>query len=136
MEFRPAREADLEGEYAVFVAAQRELHDRRGAEWSAPAEFDRQGRWARIHRHLLAHDGERSFVAEDEERIVGFTAAWVRGGIWFLSALFVEPAFQGLGLGHELLVAPGVDRTNADSRFPRRSSRSRLRSMRSAECFR
>jgi hypothetical protein len=27
------------------------------------------------HRHLLAHDGERSFVAEDDGRIVGFTAA-------------------------------------------------------------
>jgi hypothetical protein len=33
VEFRPATEADLAGEFAVFVAAQDELHRRRGAEW-------------------------------------------------------------------------------------------------------
>jgi hypothetical protein len=39
--------------------------------------------WAGVHRHLLAHDGERSVVAEVDGRIVGFTAALVRGDCWF-----------------------------------------------------
>jgi GNAT superfamily N-acetyltransferase len=100
--FRPASEADLAGEYAVFIAAQEELHARRGAPWSAPP-FDLSGRWAHVHRHLLAHDGERSFVAEDDGRIVGFTAAIVRDDCWFFSALFIDPAYQGQGVGRQLL---------------------------------
>src|SRR5260370_25531079 len=102
MEFRPASEADLEGEFAVFAAAQQELHTRRGAAWSAPA-YDPSGRWAAVHRHLLEHDAERSFIAEDAKRIVGFTAAIVRGDCWFFSALFVHPEYQGQGVGARLL---------------------------------
>lgn len=102
MDFRPATEADLEGEFAVFVAAQQELHDRRGAVWSADP-FEPDGRWATVHRHLLEHDGERSFVAEDGDRIVGFTAAWVRDDCWYFSALFVDPDYQSRGVGRELL---------------------------------
>jgi len=99
---RPATEADLAEEFAVFVAAQVELHERRGTPWHAPP-FDPDGRWAQVHRHLLAHDGERAFVAEDDGRVVGFTAALVRDDCWFLSALFVDPAYQGKSLGRRLL---------------------------------
>ena len=102
MEFRPAAEVDLEDEYAVFVAAQHELHSRRGVEWPV-LPFDPAGRWVAVHRHLLTHDGERSFVAEDGNRIVGFTAAIVRGDCWYFSALFVDPAYQGKGVGRRLL---------------------------------
>lgn len=102
MEFRPASESDLAGEYAVFAAAQEELHTRRGAAWLAPP-FDPAGMWAQVHRHLLTHDGERSFVAEQDGRIVGFTAALVRGDCWFFSALFIDPAHQGRGVGRRLL---------------------------------
>ena len=102
LEYRRAAEPDLAGEYAVFVAAQEELHIRRGAGWSS-APFDPDGMWAEVHRHLLAHDGERSFVAEDKGRIVGFTAALVRGECWFFSALFIDPAYQGQGIGRRLL---------------------------------
>jgi GNAT superfamily N-acetyltransferase len=102
MEFRPASESDLADEYAVFAAAQEELHTRRGAAWLAPP-FDPAGMWAQVHRHLLAHDGERSFVAEQDGRIVGFTAALVRDDCWFFSALFIDPAYQGRGVGRRLL---------------------------------
>lgn len=102
MEFRQASESDLAGEYAVSAAAQEELHNRRGASWLAPA-FDPSGMWAQVHRHLLAHDGERAFVAELDGRIVGFTAALVRGDCWFFSALFIDPAQQGRGVGRRLL---------------------------------
>lgn len=102
MEFRSASAADLEGEFAVFVAAQQELHTRRGAEWTA-APFDPTGPWAAVHRHLLKHDGDRAFVATEANRIIGFTAAIVRGDCWYLSALFVHPRYQGKGVGRRLL---------------------------------
>jgi GNAT superfamily N-acetyltransferase len=102
VECRPASEADLEGEFAVFAAAQQELHTRRGADWVAQP-YDPSGRWATVHRHLLEIDGDRSFVAEDANRIVGFTAAIVRGNWWYFSALFVDPEYQGKGVGRRLL---------------------------------
>lgn len=102
MEFRQASQSDLAGEYAVFTAAQEELHSRRGAPWLAPP-FDPAGLWAHVHRHLLTHDGERAFVAEHDGRIVGFTAALVRDDCWFFSDLFIDPAHQGQGVGRRLL---------------------------------
>ena len=102
MEFRSSSEADLEGEFTVFVAAQQELHTRRGVEYPA-RPFEPTGRWAAVHRHLLKHDGDRSFVAEDATRIVGFTSAMVRGDCWYFSALFVHPEYQGKGVGRRLL---------------------------------
>ncbi len=102
VEYRRAVETDLAGEYAVFASAQQELHNRRGAAWSAPP-FDSDGPWAQVHRHLLAHNGERSHVAEDDGRIIGFTAALVRGDCWYFSALFIDPAYRGQGIGQRLL---------------------------------
>jgi GNAT superfamily N-acetyltransferase len=103
MEFRRASEDDLAGEFAVFGATMKELRDRRGAPGWPVGEFDPTGRWAGVHRHLLAHDGERSYVAEDNGRVVGFTAALVRDDCWFFSALFIAPDVQGRGVGRELL---------------------------------
>jgi GNAT superfamily N-acetyltransferase len=103
VEYRRAVEADLAGEYDVFMAAMKELHERRGDDWPDPVPLDLGGRWAAIHRHLLAHDGERCHVAEEDGRVVGFTAALVRDGVWFFSALFIDPAYQGRGVGRELL---------------------------------
>jgi GNAT superfamily N-acetyltransferase len=99
VEFRPARTSDLADEFEVFELAQRELRDRRGAEWRAP-DF---GQWEARQLHLLRHDGARSYVAEEAGRVVGFAAAWVRGEVWFLSALFVRPEQQGRGIGRQLL---------------------------------
>jgi GNAT superfamily N-acetyltransferase len=59
--------------------------------------------FAAQHRHLLRHDRERSFVAEDAGRVVAFVAALERGDAWFLSSLFVRPEHQGRGLGRALL---------------------------------
>lgn len=86
----------------MFVAAVGELRRRRGSPFSA-APFDPPGRWALVHRHLLAHDGERAFVAEQDRRIVGFTAALVRGDCWFFPALFIDSAHEGGGVGRRLL---------------------------------
>lgn len=99
MDFRPARAGDLAEEFQVFKLAQRELHDRRGAPWRGADFAD----WEPVHVHLLEHDGARSFVAEEAGRVVGFSAAWVRDDVWFLSALFVLPERQGRGIGKRLL---------------------------------
>jgi GNAT superfamily N-acetyltransferase len=99
MDFRRATADDLAEEFHVFQLAQRELHARRGADW-----VDRDfSEWERVQLHLLHHDGARCFVAEESGRVVGFTAAWVREGVWFLSALFVLPERQGHGIGKQLL---------------------------------
>ncbi len=59
----------------------------------------------RLMDHLLSTDRSRFWVAEraDEERIVGFGSATVRGPVWFLALLFVVPEEQGLGLGQTIL---------------------------------
>jgi GNAT superfamily N-acetyltransferase len=99
IEFRRAAESDLRAAYDVFVAAESELWCRHGLAWSAsPFEV-----WRAPHRHLLAQDGERSFVALDSERLAGYSAALARGDSWFLSALFVLPQYQGRRVGRELL---------------------------------
>jgi len=99
MDFRPAMAGDLADEFQVFELAQRDLYRRRGANWPGRNFAE----WERLHRHLLGHDGARSFVAEEAGRLVGFTAAWVRAEVWFLSALFVLPERQGRGIGKRLL---------------------------------
>lgn len=99
VEYRRAREDDLRAECEVFLTAQSEVLKRHGfgAPQTSPASF------ARTHGHLLTHDGERSFVAEASGRIVAFSAAFVRGDTWFLSAMFVLPELQGRGVGKRLL---------------------------------
>jgi GNAT superfamily N-acetyltransferase len=99
IEVRLASADDLAAEHAAFVEAQRELHDRHAVPWSPPPVEA----FARVHQHLLDHDGERSFVAYLDDRLLGFSAALVRDDAWFLSALFVHPEAQGRGLGQELL---------------------------------
>ena len=99
MDLRPASEADFAAECAVFTAAEGGVISGHGFEWSDPDPEP----WALPHRHLLAHDGERSWVAEENGRVVGFTAAFARGDSWFLSALFVHPEVQARGVGQSLL---------------------------------
>ena len=62
--YRKATVADVEAEHAVFVAAEGELLQRHGFEWSKPPTVDAV---APTLRHLLRHDGERCFVAEVAE---------------------------------------------------------------------
>jgi GNAT superfamily N-acetyltransferase len=96
---RPASEADLPALHDVFRAAVEELYERHRFEPPRPPRevFVRQ------HAHMLEHDGERFWVAEDEGHPVAFVAAIVRGEAWFLSALFVLPSHQSAGVGKELL---------------------------------
>ena len=99
MLLRPATEADFAGQLAVLDAAEGRLRARHAFAWKAPS----LDAFAATHRHLLATDPERSWVALDGSRIVAYTAAFTRGERWFLSDLFVAPTHQGAGVGSRLL---------------------------------
>lgn len=99
MKFRPAVEADLQAEYEVFRAAIEDLYGRHSFTPPPPVPEGFLGQQG----HVLRTDSERCFVAEEGGRVVAFASAWIRGDSWFLSALFVLPEFQAMGLGRELL---------------------------------
>jgi GNAT superfamily N-acetyltransferase len=108
VEYRPTTDADLAAEWEVFNKAQGGLYREHGfARNDMP--FDR---FATAHRHLLAHDQSRCFVAQAGQRVIAFTAAIVRNGTWFLSALFVDPDFQGRGIGNALFELAAEDWPN------------------------
>jgi GNAT superfamily N-acetyltransferase len=96
--YRPARPDDVAAEHAVFCGAIGELYRARSYPWTAPplAEF------AKGRAHVMATDPDRCWVAELDERLVGYTGAIVRDGAWFFSSLFVDPAAQGRGIGAAL----------------------------------
>lgn len=102
---RPARPADLPACHAVFCQAEGAVMAARGYAWPDPP-FER---WALTQRHILSTDPERYLVAEAAGRIVGFSAAVVRGRWWFFSALFIAPDHQGQGLGRRLFEAAAAD---------------------------
>ncbi len=53
--------------------------------------------------HLLTNDAGGSFVAEIGGLTVGFAMGFIRGDIWFLAQLFVQPDVHALGIGAALL---------------------------------
>jgi GNAT superfamily N-acetyltransferase len=99
VELRPTAAEDLPALHGVFTAAIGELYGRHGFDPPAPPleVFVTQ------HGHVLRHDGDRCWVAEQRGRIAGFVAAIARGDDWFLSSLFVEPTAQAAGTGKVLL---------------------------------
>ena len=97
--YRAATETDIEAEHAVFASAEGDLLERHGFGWAEAPSLDRV---APILRHLRRHDADRCFVATAEDKIVGFSAALERDETWFLAAMFVEPTFQGRGIGRRL----------------------------------
>ncbi len=99
MDLRPTAAEDLPLLHEVFRAAIGELYHRHSLEAPAPplAVFCAQ------QAHVLAHDGERCWTAEEGGRPLGFVAALARGADWFLSSLFVLPEAQAAGVGSALL---------------------------------
>ncbi len=57
----------------------------------------------RIPAHLVRTDPAGCIVAEIDGLIVGYAQALLRGDIWILSQLFVQPEVHSRGIGDELL---------------------------------
>jgi GNAT superfamily N-acetyltransferase len=117
--FRPAAPADLGACAAIWRAAINDYIGRLGQP-DIPPEVHPV---TRLFVHLQATDPDRFVVATvpagsdpvdgtgGNDRIVAFGSAIVRERVWYLSMLFVLPAFQGAGLGRGLLdrLLPGDD---------------------------
>jgi GNAT superfamily N-acetyltransferase len=56
-----------------------------------------------IQRHLVSTDPQGAWIAEANGVPVGYALSFVRGHIWFLSQLFVQPDQHGHGIGAALL---------------------------------
>ena len=107
--FRPGRNEDLEACTHVWKTA---LDDYQGRLGQPPVPDDLTP-LRRLLGHLLATDPDRFWVAVRSathgaqgdllDRVIGFTAASVRGDLWFLAMLFVDPRAQSAGLGGALM---------------------------------
>jgi ribosomal protein S18 acetylase RimI-like enzyme len=97
MAYRPAREEDLEIADALVVSTINDLTERHGfgsmAALSPP----------KFQLFSLKDDPDGLWVAEEDERVLGFAWSWVCGDIWFLAQLFVSPDQQGRSIGNELI---------------------------------
>ena len=111
--------------YALDVAT-------RPADWPPPERrsVERTEPWMVRLRHLVHHDGDGCWVAQDDDgEIAGAAAALRRDGLWALSTYAVRPGLQARGLGRQLLDAalayapadaPGIISSSHDPRAVRR----------------
>ncbi len=100
MEYRAAREEDLPAMRMVQGLAVRDLAARQGID---PATIPLDDQPTPPMRYLLRSGAGLSWVAVRDGRIAGFSQGFVRGGLWFLSNLFVDPQDQHGGTGAMLL---------------------------------
>jgi GNAT superfamily N-acetyltransferase len=106
--------ADVEGATRVQIGAFEAL-DRSAGIQARPVT---DAVWARLrirHEHFLTHDPAGSWVATEDERVVGCALALKRERLWGLSLLVVDPEVQSSGIGRRLLdasltYAQGCDR--------------------------
>ncbi len=100
-ELRVASAADVPAMLEVFFHAMENLDQQRHRPLqprnAAPLEMH--------FEHLLSTDPSSSMVADDHGRVVAFGIVMRRGNDAFLSFLFVEPRWQGHGLGRAVLDA-------------------------------
>jgi GNAT superfamily N-acetyltransferase len=96
---RQADERDLPAVAGIFAASAEDLLVRYRPDNGELLPLSSEGALP-VYRHLLATGAV--FVAEDPDP-VGFSAAVVRDGVWFLSQLWVAPARQNEGIGSALI---------------------------------
>ena len=79
----------------------------RRADQPAPTRRSEQHRasWLERTLHLVRHDPEGCWVAEDETGMVGMATSFRRETLWCLATYAVLPGRQGQGIGKPLLAA-------------------------------
>ena len=116
--YRPGGDADLDACIRTWKAGLEGYQARLGL----PPVPDDLGPLRRLLAHALATDPDRFWVAVTPagapgengepggngeggapERLIGFSSATVREGLWFLAMLFVEPDVQAEGVGSALM---------------------------------
>ncbi len=93
--YRPMTAADLAPARYIGKAAMESI--------VSPEQFAWVPAYPRTNEHLLKTDPGGCVVAEIDGLIVGFAQALLRGDIWFLAQLFVQPEVHGMGIGATLL---------------------------------
>jgi len=99
MHYRPIVGDDLDACIEVFYAADDELQKRSGL----PLNPRNVARLSALFEHIVTNDPDRVWLAENDERVIGFGMSAQRGDLTFLAFLFILPAMQARGIGRELL---------------------------------
>ena len=104
IDLRPARTEDLPACTEIWSASIGDYVRRLNQPWFGGDPEPLR----RLLAHFLATDPDRFWVATEgpvgaQGRVVGFGSATRRGSVLFLGWLFVEPRFQGRGIGRALL---------------------------------
>lgn len=105
--YRPGTNADSYAIFMIFEQTLADLLQRMGshtptsiADPEALARMWEERRSLYIH---LARTAERFWVAEKEDRVIGFSRSIVHGSVRELTELFVLPGQQSGGVGRELI---------------------------------
>jgi len=96
--YRPFTEADIAAAAYVRKAALEQLAEERNVTMESWQPFEQT-----LLQHLLRTDPDCAWTAEVNGLFVGYAMGFVRGDIWFLSQLFVQPEVHTSGAGHGLL---------------------------------
>jgi GNAT superfamily N-acetyltransferase len=95
--YRHAVPADVGGIDRVVRAAYNALSRKHGFAEIPP------GPAGPFYAFAIAEEGEGCWVAEEDGAVIGAAIASLRGTVWFLAYLFIDPAIQTRGVGRELL---------------------------------
>jgi GNAT superfamily N-acetyltransferase len=95
------RPDDAEAVYRTASTALFESpEDQEALRRRTPEEVERR---IERHRHVLHHDPDGAWVAEEDGRISGVALALVRERVWILSLFAVDAAHRNTSLGAQLL---------------------------------